>query len=70
MSNFRINVAKNGQHFFATADHSLTSLAKAKRVMRALCRAFPNSEGYDVSVMRIRSTCEHFTLREFAELQQ
>ena len=70
MSFYRINVAKNGQHFFATADHALTSLAKAKRVMRALCRAFPNSEGYEVSVMRIHSACVHFTLREFAELTE
>lgn len=70
MSFYRINVARNGQHFFATADYSLTSLSKARRVMRAFCRAFPNSEGYEIRVMRINSTCDHFTLRDFAELQQ
>lgn len=51
---YEINVALNGQHFFATAKRSLTSkpvFLKAYRVIRA---KFPESEGYGISATEYR----------------
>jgi len=70
MSFYRINVARNGQHFFATADHSTISRSKTLKVLRALCKAFPAADGYDVTVMRVEEGRQIYTPRQFAELEQ
>ena len=67
MSFYRINVARNGQNFFATADYSLTSRRKALRVLRALCKAFPSHDGNEVTILHVE-TAKAYTPREFAEL--
>lgn len=70
MSFYRINVARNGQHFFATADYSLTSRRKALRVLRALCKAFPSHDGNEVTILYVEAqeTAKSYTPREFAML--
>ena len=45
---YEINVSLNGHHFFATAERSLTSKDKLKKVWEALSKAFPKSEGYEI----------------------
>lgn len=69
MSFYRINVARNGQHFFATADHSLTSRSKALRVLRALCKAFPSFDGNEVTIMYVEQNARSYSPREFAGLE-
>lgn len=49
---YRINVALNGQHFFATAENSITNMDKLHRVYSEIVRAFPASAGYTVDVTR------------------
>lgn len=47
---YEINVAKNGLHLFATAERSLTNKADLREVFAKLKDAFPESEGYALSV--------------------
>jgi len=49
---YKINVSQNGRHFFATADHSITDYTRLKEVLPAIARAFPEGEGFEVSVTR------------------
>jgi hypothetical protein len=53
---YSINVAKNGMHFFATAEHSVTSEGDLKEVLPVMVAKFPKSEGYEVSVTCWSST--------------
>lgn len=47
---YSINVAKNGKHYFATADYSVTSEAQAKDMFEHFKKVFPTEEGYSISV--------------------
>lgn len=49
---YEINVSKNGQHLFATAERSVTNNLKAKEVYNLFKEKFPESEGYEISVTR------------------
>ena len=49
-SYFEVNVTLNGQHFFATAERSITDSDKAKHVVLELLKRFPKSDGFQVSV--------------------
>ncbi|MHA2403849.1 MAG: hypothetical protein ACXADH_12715 [Candidatus Kariarchaeaceae archaeon] len=50
--NYEINVSKNGVHFFATAERSLTAKSIAKLAYDKLKEAFPESEGYKLTISR------------------
>ena len=47
---YEINVAKNGKHFFATSERSITNEGKLKEVYKELKRAFPEEQGYSINV--------------------
>lgn len=47
---YEINVSINGQHFFATAERSITTRSKARDVARLFLKKFPPAEGYVLSV--------------------
>lgn len=47
---YEINVSLNGNHLFATADRSITTMNKAKRVYELFKEKFPESEGYKIDV--------------------
>lgn len=47
---YEINVSKNGKHFFATSERSITSEDKLNEVYGELKRAFPVSDGYKMNV--------------------
>lgn len=47
---FEINVAKDGRHYFATAERSITDSDKAAVVVADIIKRFPESEGFTVSV--------------------
>jgi hypothetical protein len=46
---YEFNISKNGQHFFATAERSITDIRKAKEVLDELISAFPESKGYNIT---------------------
>jgi len=50
MPHYEINVAKEGHHFFATHERSISTRSKAKLVYDKLVEAFPKNEGYDISI--------------------
>jgi hypothetical protein len=52
---YEINIAKNGVHFFATAERSLTSKSIAKLAYEKLKIAFPESEGYKITISHWKS---------------
>ena len=47
---YEINVALNGQHFFATDKRSITNKPTLERVYKVLKEKFPLEEGYDIIV--------------------
>lgn len=47
---YEINVSLNGNHLFATADRSITTMNKVKRVYELFKEKFPESEGYKIDV--------------------
>lgn len=49
-SYYEINVSKNGQFVFATAERSATSPSSAKKLFKLFKEKFPESEGYEVEV--------------------
>lgn len=49
---FEINVAKNGIHFFATAERSARDEQKMCEIVRVFKEKFPESEGYVINVTR------------------
>lgn len=49
---FEINVAKNGQHYFATSERSISTVEKAKEIHKKLSESFPESDGYHITVSK------------------
>jgi hypothetical protein len=49
-SYYRINVALNGRHFFATGEGSVTDRESAHKVWQEIVKRFPESEGFTVTV--------------------
>ena len=49
---YEINIAKNGVHFFATAERSITTETKLKIIYDALKKAFTEKEGYTLTVQK------------------
>jgi hypothetical protein len=47
---YKINVAKNGKHYFSTSDSSIRSKEKAKEVYQHFQIVFPESENYNIIV--------------------
>jgi hypothetical protein len=46
---YEINVAKNGKHYFATAERSILHKDSAKEIVKHFKTVFPKSEGYSIS---------------------
>ena len=49
---YEINVSKDGRHFFATHERSITDPAKLRDVLWVIGQKFPESEGYQISVTK------------------
>ncbi len=49
---YEINVSKNGRHYFATAERSITSLTQAEGLYMVFKEKFPENEGYKIDVTR------------------
>lgn len=53
---YEINVALNGQHFFATDKRSITNKIALKVVYNILKQKFPIEEGYEIKVTYYETT--------------
>ena len=51
---YEINVAKDGRHFFATAERSITNKADAKKLLTHFILAFPVDHGFTVTITEIK----------------
>jgi hypothetical protein len=59
MSQYEINVSRNGKHFFATHERSLgLSKKHTREVYDKLVEAFPKSEGYEIEISYWQTTGE------------
>lgn len=47
---YEINVIRNGKHFFATDERSITTEQEAKNIYREIRTRFPASEGFEIEV--------------------
>ena len=47
---YEINIALNGQHFFATDKRSITNQRALEKVYKVLKEKFPVEEGFDILV--------------------
>lgn len=59
--NYEINVAKNGTHYFATDERSLTTERAARDMYRHFLELFPESEGYSITVRYWQTTGQDIT---------
>lgn len=55
---YTINVSLNNWHFFATAEHSITSVKQLNKVLPVFKEKFPESEGYTLSVTLFKTIGE------------
>ncbi len=49
---YEINVSLNGNHFFATAERSITDANKCTAVVAEFLKVFPSDKGYSISVQK------------------
>lgn len=61
---YEINVALNGQHFFATDKRSITNEIALKVVYKILKEKFPPEEGYDILVSCTKTTGRYVDMEQ------
>ena len=64
---YEINVALNGQHFFATDKRSITNKIALKVVYKILKEKFPIEEGYDIIVSQYETSGTFVDMEKFME---
>lgn len=65
---YEINVAKNGKHFFATAERSITTIEQLRAVFKSLLPILREPE-YTVSVSCIETVGREMDITEILESQ-
>lgn len=61
---YEINIALNGQHFFATDKRSITTERALKEVYPILKEKFPSEEGYDILVSYVETRGKYIDMEE------
>ena len=61
---YEILVVKNGRHYFATAERSLTDFHAFKVVLKEIIKRFPESEGYEISASEYYREGKQLNIRE------
>lgn len=47
---YEINVAKDGKHYFATHERSLTATKEAENALKDFKKRFPEEEGFSITI--------------------
>jgi len=47
---YEINVAKDGKHYFATHERSLTGTKEAENALKDFQKRFPEEEGFSITI--------------------
>jgi hypothetical protein len=53
---YEINVSKDGKHYFATHERSITTIDKAVEIRDRLKAAMPEEEGFEYSITQWQKT--------------
>lgn len=53
---YEINVSKDGKHYFATHERSITTIDRAAEILVRLKMAMPEEEGFRYTVTRKETT--------------
>jgi hypothetical protein len=53
---YEINVSKDGKHYFATHERSITTIGRAVEIRDRLKQAMPESEGYKYTITKYQTT--------------
>ena len=64
---YEINVSLNGQHFFATAERSVTGEWKLREVYKVFKEKFPEEEGYKIDVTLWNKAGKHIDVENMDE---
>jgi len=65
---YEINISKNGKHYFATAERSLTTLGEATKVFNELKEFYPESQGFKLSLTKWETIGKEIKIDGTAEL--
>lgn len=53
---YEINVSKKGEHYFATHERSITTIAKAVEIRDILKKVMPEEEGFIFTISQCQKT--------------
>ena len=53
---YEINVSKDGKHYFATHERSITTINKAVEIRDRLKKAMPEKEGFEYTITQWQKT--------------
>jgi hypothetical protein len=59
---YEINVSKKGQHYFATAEISITSEKQLEEICKKLKVVFTEEEGFEITARRCENVSEYIKL--------
>jgi hypothetical protein len=65
---YEINISKNGKHYFATAERSLTTLSESTKVYNELKEFYPESQGFNLSMTKWEKIGKEIKIDGTAEL--
>jgi len=65
---YEINISKNGKHYFATAERSLTTLGGATKLYNELKEFYPESQGFKISLTKWETKGKEIKIDGTAEL--
>jgi len=65
---YEINISKNGKHYFATAERSLTTLGEATKLYNELKEFYPESQGFKLSLTKWETIGKEIKIDGTAEL--
>lgn len=64
---YEINVVKDGVHFFATHERSITSSQQLRVVLKVFMDKFPTEEGYMLMISRHEDVGYMFTVDDITQ---
>lgn len=56
MTWYEINISKDGKHYFATHERSITTINKAVEIRDRLKKAMPEKEGFEYTITQWQKT--------------
>jgi hypothetical protein len=61
---YEINVSKDGNHYFATNERSISSLDRATELVQRFEEIFSEEAGFKISVHKVEKTYQEINLKK------